>query len=214
LALDSIFDSLKIALRQSHLLAASATEIDAASKSARADAGHGSGHQRLRALDAQAIAQRRPVQEQREAEETRAFLARPEHSGTYAGLNRMKPQERHIVEGTEPTVYIGHRVHRNASGAAQASASWYAEYCLENRQRFEALKTPSRAVAIRKAHDICARIRAGQPEQPKQKTTVKDVVDIVQDGFKQNVDYFFSRNDSARNALNMSDDDWLKMFPQ
>lgn len=89
----------------------------------------------------------------------------------------MKFQDRQIVEGTEPTVYIGHRVHRNASGAAQISGSWYAEYCIENRQRFEALKTPNRAVAIRKAHDICARIRAGQPEQPKQKTTVKDVVD-------------------------------------
>ncbi len=37
---------------------------------------------------------------------------------------------------------------------------------------------------------------------------------IVQDGFKQSFDYFFSRNDSARSALNMSDDEWLKMFPQ
>ena len=89
----------------------------------------------------------------------------------------MKFQDRHIVEGTEPTVYIGHRVHRNSAGVEQVSEPWYAEYCLENRQRFEALKTPNRAVAIRKAHDICARIRAGQPEQPKQKTTIKDVVD-------------------------------------
>lgn len=89
----------------------------------------------------------------------------------------MKFYDRQIVEGTEPTAYIGHRVSRKSDGEQQVSALWYAEYCHENRQRFEALKTTNKAVAIRKAHEICARIRAGQPEQPRLRTTVKDVVD-------------------------------------
>lgn len=89
----------------------------------------------------------------------------------------MKFQDRQPVEGTEPTVYIGHRVYPGANGQAQVSARWYAEYCLENRQRFEALKTTNKSVAIRKTHDICARIRAGQPDQPKLKTTLKQVVE-------------------------------------
>src|SRR4051794_36035625 len=89
----------------------------------------------------------------------------------------MKFHDRQPVEGTDPTVYIGHRVYRSSEGADTISLPWYAEYCLDNRQRFEALKTTNKSVAIRKAHDICARIRAGQPDQPKLKTTLKEVVD-------------------------------------
>src|SRR5687768_10052360 len=89
----------------------------------------------------------------------------------------MKFRDRQPVEGTEPLVYIGHRVYRGADGVEQVSGPWYAEYCLENRQRFEALGTTNKATAIRKAHDICARIRAGHPDQPKRKTTLKEVVD-------------------------------------
>src|SRR5881394_2439841 len=89
----------------------------------------------------------------------------------------MKLHDRQIVEGTEANIYIGHRVYRGADGNEKISAPWYAEYCLENRQRFEAIGSPNKAVAIRKAHEICARIRSGQPDQPRKKTTLKEVVD-------------------------------------
>lgn len=89
----------------------------------------------------------------------------------------MKFRDRQIVEGTEPTVYMGHRVYRGDDGAEKVSEPWYAEYCVDNRQKFEALKTPNKSVAIRKAHEICARIRAGQPDAPKLNTTIKEVID-------------------------------------
>jgi hypothetical protein len=76
----------------------------------------------------------------------------------------VKLHDRQQVEGTEPVVYIGHRVFRGAGGVEKISNPWYAEYCLHNRQRFEALGTTNKGVAISKAHAICARIRGGQPD--------------------------------------------------
>ena len=49
----------------------------------------------------------------------------------------MKFQDRQFVEGTEPAVYIGHRIRTEADGTETVSPMWYAEYCLHNRQRFE-----------------------------------------------------------------------------
>ncbi len=89
----------------------------------------------------------------------------------------MKFKDRQYVEGTEPAVYIGHRVYRDSTGIEKTSGPWYAEYCVDSKQRFEALGTPNKTVAIRKAHEICARIRSGQVEQPRQRTTIKEVVD-------------------------------------
>lgn len=89
----------------------------------------------------------------------------------------MRFHDRQPVEGTEPTVYIGHRVRICSNGTTQFSPMWYAEYCVNNRQRFEALGTSNKSTAIQKAHGICTRIRAGQPDAPKLTTTVKQVVD-------------------------------------
>ncbi len=89
----------------------------------------------------------------------------------------MKFADRQFVEGTEPAVYIGHRIRTQADKTDIVSPMWYAEYCLHNRQRFEALGTSNKNTAIQRAHAICARIRAGKPDAPKQNTTLKEIVD-------------------------------------
>lgn len=89
----------------------------------------------------------------------------------------MKLHDRQCVEGTEPAVYIGHRIFRAPDGSQRISNPWYAEYCLHNRQRFEALRTGNKNVAIQKAHAICVRIRAGQPDAPRQNTTLRQITD-------------------------------------
>ena len=89
----------------------------------------------------------------------------------------MKFHDRQFVEGTEPAIYIGHRVRTAGNGTLKVSPMWYAEYCLHNRQRFEALGTSNKSTAIQKAHAICMRIQSGQPDRPKQNTTLKQIVD-------------------------------------
>ncbi|HEX8524209.1 MAG TPA: tyrosine-type recombinase/integrase [Tepidisphaeraceae bacterium] len=89
----------------------------------------------------------------------------------------MKLHDRHFVEATEPAIYIGHRIFRAPDGTERISNPWYAEYCLHNRQRFEALGTSNKNIAIQKAHEICARIRGGQPDAPKLNTTINEVVE-------------------------------------
>src|SRR5512141_3242874 len=89
----------------------------------------------------------------------------------------MKFHDRQFIEGTEPAVYIGHRIRIEPNGTEKVSPMWYAEYCLHNRQRFEALSTSNKNTAIQKAHAICTRIRAGQPDQPKQSTALKQITE-------------------------------------
>jgi hypothetical protein len=89
----------------------------------------------------------------------------------------MKFHDRQIVEGTEPTVYLGHRVRTASNGTLKFTPMWYAEYCLHNRQRFEFLGTSNKNTTIQKAHEICARIRTGQPVAPKPNTTLKQITD-------------------------------------
>jgi integrase len=89
----------------------------------------------------------------------------------------MKFHDRQFVEGTDPAIYIGHRIRREADGTEKVSPMWYAEYCLHNRQRFESLGTSNKNIAIQKAHAICARTRSGQRDAPKQSTPLRQIAD-------------------------------------
>lgn len=74
----------------------------------------------------------------------------------------MKLHDRHPCEGTEPVIYIGHREYRKPDGAIYISRTWYAEWCFQARHRHMALKTTNKQVALRKAQDICRRVRSGE----------------------------------------------------
>lgn len=74
----------------------------------------------------------------------------------------MKLIDRHPCEGTGPAIYIGHREYRKPDGKTHVSRTWYAEWCLGARHCQRALGTTNKQVAIRKAHDICRSIQAGE----------------------------------------------------
>ncbi|CAN5530611.1 hypothetical protein BH09PLA1_BH09PLA1_25170 [soil metagenome] len=74
----------------------------------------------------------------------------------------MKLHDRHACEGTEPVIYIGHREYRRPDGSRYVCPKWYAEWCYEARHRYMALRTTNKQVALRKAHEICRRIRNGE----------------------------------------------------
>jgi len=72
------------------------------------------------------------------------------------------------VEGTEPRIHIGHRVrHDPRTGKELACRPWYAEWSEYGIKRYEALKTPNKQIAIRRAHEICRRISDGELAKPK-----------------------------------------------
>jgi integrase len=74
----------------------------------------------------------------------------------------VKLHDRHPCEGTEPVIYIGHREYRRPDGTKYASPKWYAEWCFEARHQYMALGTTNKSVALRKAQEICRRIRCGE----------------------------------------------------
>ena len=62
----------------------------------------------------------------------------------------MKLVGRQPVEGTIPTVYIGHRTYRDRhTGRQKVSRTWYAEFCLDALRYYEALGTTNRAAAVK-----------------------------------------------------------------
>lgn len=63
----------------------------------------------------------------------------------------MKFQDRQAVEGTEPTVYIGHRVYRARDGSMKTCRKWYAECMYEGVPCCRTLGTRKRETAIREA---------------------------------------------------------------
>jgi integrase len=81
----------------------------------------------------------------------------------------MKLADRQLVEGTEPCIYIGHRVRRDPRSGKQVPCKpWYAEWNEHGVKRSKALGTPNKKVAIRRAHEICRRILVGEQAKPKQ----------------------------------------------
>ena len=90
----------------------------------------------------------------------------------------MKLEARQHVEGTSPTIHIGHRVYLDRrTGQPKVSRPWYAEYCLLGKQRWKALGTTNKGQAVREAHALCQRLHQGQTDLPRTRVTVKQVVD-------------------------------------
>lgn len=90
----------------------------------------------------------------------------------------MKLIDRQAVEGTTPTIYIGHRVYKDKqTGKTKVSKKWYAEYCVDARSFYEALGTSNKGMAIRAAHKIIDRIDAGQQKPPSRRCQIRDVVE-------------------------------------
>ena len=88
----------------------------------------------------------------------------------------MKMTDRTAVEGTTPTIYIGHRTYRDKrTGKVMVSKTWYAEYCRDARSSYEPLKTSSKAEAIRRAHKIVDRIETGEPRPASRRPELKEV---------------------------------------
>ncbi len=85
----------------------------------------------------------------------------------------MKLVGRHAVEGTEPTIYIGHRTyHHQRNGKVCVTKTWYAEYCLEARRRYESLGTTNKAAAVKQAHAIVQRIDNGSLSKPNRRVDI------------------------------------------
>ncbi|MHB1768437.1 MAG: hypothetical protein ACYCUV_11385, partial [Phycisphaerae bacterium] len=74
----------------------------------------------------------------------------------------MKLIDRYAVEGTDPAVYIGHRTYRKPNGLEVVSLTWYAEYCYHGHPEYEALGERNKQAAIRKVHQIMARLEQGE----------------------------------------------------
>lgn len=86
----------------------------------------------------------------------------------------MKLVDRQAVEGTTPTIYVGHRPYRDPrTGAEKVSRRWYAEYCREGRRCYEPLRTTNKNVAIRAAHEIINRIEAGLAKKPTRRAELE-----------------------------------------
>src|SRR4051794_22874717 len=84
--------------------------------------------------------------------------------------------DRQIVEGTDPSIYLGHRLLASKNGSAKPSKKWIAEYCVDARQRYERLGTSNKNIAIRLAHDIAKRIQSGEPQVQNRKAAISDLV--------------------------------------
>ena len=88
----------------------------------------------------------------------------------------MQMKDRVYVEGTEPAIYIGHRVLRRKDGSTRtATKSWTAEYTLNSRQQSKSLGTPIKASAIRAAHALSRRLAGGTEAKPMKKVTLAEL---------------------------------------
>ena len=89
----------------------------------------------------------------------------------------MKLVNRQAVEGTHPTIYIGHRTYRDRRTAKiKVTRTWYAEYCRDVRSVYQALSTTNKTQAIRAAHKIIDRLDAGQTKNPSRRRDIQVVV--------------------------------------
>jgi len=90
----------------------------------------------------------------------------------------MKLADRHLVEGTEPHIYIGRRMFPDRkTGQPVSSNRWCAEYRVNGRQRREPLGTSNKQMAIQRAWEVHRRLTAGETAPLKKRTTIKEIVD-------------------------------------
>jgi integrase len=89
----------------------------------------------------------------------------------------MQMTDREYVEGTDPAIYIGHRILRHRDGGLGQTKSFHAEYTLESRQHSKSLGTSNKAVAIRNAHALCQRLIEGTEIKPLRKVSVTEMKD-------------------------------------
>jgi hypothetical protein len=88
----------------------------------------------------------------------------------------MKMVDRVAVEGTRPTIHIGHRTYRaKKTGKIRVSSLWYAEYCINSHSHYETLKTTSKVEAIRRAHKIVDRLESGEARPPARRPELREV---------------------------------------
>lgn len=80
----------------------------------------------------------------------------------------MKFVDRQEVLDTVPTVFIGRRiyVHRR-TGEERVAKHWYAEANYQGRTHTAALETESRSIAVHRAHEFAAHLRAGHAAAPQ-----------------------------------------------
>jgi len=77
--------------------------------------------------------------------------------------------DRFPVDGTTPTIYIGHREYKDRrTHQKKIGAKWYAEYCYQAQRSYEPLRTSNKQAAIRAAFAIVQRLERGE-ERPRQR---------------------------------------------
>jgi len=89
----------------------------------------------------------------------------------------MKMAQRQYIEGTEPKIYIGHRVRKLSGGELFVSKKWHAEYTLEGRQHSKSLDTTNKAAAIRSAHALCQQLIVGTEVKRNKRISVTELKD-------------------------------------
>lgn len=89
----------------------------------------------------------------------------------------MQMKDRTRVEGTDPAIYIGHRIVRRSNGMVVVTKTYHAEYTLDGRQRSKSLATTNKSAAIRAAHALCEQLRNGIEVKPVKKISVAEMKD-------------------------------------
>lgn len=88
----------------------------------------------------------------------------------------MKLIDRHLCEGTEPRITIGHRTYSRKGHPPRVSRTWYAQWSFEGKHYYEATKATNKQAAIRHAHEICRRINSGQLKPRAFKASIHDLL--------------------------------------
>lgn len=90
----------------------------------------------------------------------------------------MKLRDRTLVEGTMPSVYIGHREFKDRiTGQMKTRRKWHAEFNHDGRKFDEPLRTSNKQAAIRAAHKIIERIERGDTRQVQRKVEWQEMWD-------------------------------------
>jgi hypothetical protein len=74
----------------------------------------------------------------------------------------VKLHERRPVEGTSPTIYIGHRQYKDKNGSIKVSKQWFCEFTHQGVKRSEPLKTTNLKAATQAVWKIVHRLEQGE----------------------------------------------------
>jgi len=86
----------------------------------------------------------------------------------------MQFRDREEIGSENPRIYIGHRVgHR--PGKKVVSRAWYAEYCIDSKQRQVSLGTSNKSAALKKAWELYARLQHGEQPAVRSRITIDQV---------------------------------------